>query len=74
MIGINLNLRCFSLSLLPKYAVLFQDTDIAEQILQSSSPKEQKALGREVHNFDLNEWKKQCRDIVRTGNMAKVRI
>lgn len=33
-------------------AMLFKDFDVAEQILEASSPSEHKALGRAVTEFD----------------------
>jgi len=44
----------------------------AESIMQTSSPVEQKQLGRRVEGFSLDEWYKVCRDVVKTGSMAKV--
>ena len=41
-------------------------------ILKSYSPRDQKALGRKVHNFDEEVWTANCKEIVKTGNMAKV--
>lgn len=37
-------------------AVLFQDTNIAESILKTKSPKEAKHLGRKVIKFDEQLW------------------
>lgn len=54
------------------HPVLFGDDAMATSILQSSSPKEQKSLGRKVKNFDDSVWKAKCKDIVRTGSRAKV--
>ena len=45
---------------------------MAAKILASKVPKEQKAFGRQVSNFDVDEWNSKCREIVRRGNMAKV--
>ena len=52
-------------------ATLFGDKEIAEKILKTSNPKEQKALGRLVKNFDNKIWQEQCREIVYKGNYAK---
>ena len=41
-------------------------------IMKSHSPRDQKALGRKVHNFDEEVWTANCKEIVKTGNMAKV--
>ncbi len=46
---------------------------MAEEILKSHDPKEQKAMGRNVRNFDPDVWNQNCKEIVRRGNEAKVR-
>ncbi len=53
--------------------VLFGDEAMAKRILEASVPKKQKALGRQVKNFDVAVWKDNCKRIVKEGNMAKVR-
>ncbi len=52
-------------------AKLFHDTDIFQQIINSTHPNEAKQLGRKVANFDDTIWKQHRFDIVVTGNMAK---
>lgn len=37
-------------------AILFGDQEIAAKIMRSSNPKEQKALGRQVRNYDEATW------------------
>ena len=37
-------------------AILFKDEDIAYKIMKSDNPKEQKALGRKVRNFNIETW------------------
>ena len=37
-------------------AIFFNDKAIASQIMKTSDPKKQKALGREVHNFNRVDW------------------
>ena len=54
------------------HTVLFSDADMAARIMACHSPRDQKALGRKVKNFDQDVWKSKCRDIVKRGNMAKV--
>ncbi|CAI8009819.1 N-glycosidase R617 [Geodia barretti] len=39
--------------------------------MASDDPREQKALGRKVSNFSDETWKKNCRKIVKKGNLAK---
>ena len=52
-------------------ACLFGDLETAVAILSTTSPKEQKALGKTVKSFDLGVWNMLCLDIVRVGNLAK---
>ncbi|NDI35490.1 NADAR family protein [Chengkuizengella sediminis] len=52
-------------------AKLFEDHLIAEKILKSSSPSDQKKLGRKVKNFDQEIWESNCKKIVYDGNFAK---
>jgi len=54
-----------------KKALMFHDYDIAEQVMNSKNPRDQKALGRKVKNFDKKIWEAYCRDIVYDGNVAK---
>lgn len=50
---------------------LFHDTERLENIMKAKHPKEMKAFGRAVRNFDETTWENNCRDIVRRGNIAK---
>ena len=45
---------------------------MAAKIMATDDPREQKALGRKVSNFNDDIWKKNCRKIVKKGNVAKV--
>ena len=49
----------------------FGDERIANKILKSKNPREQKALGREVDPFNADEWNRVARDYVFEGNYAK---
>lgn len=49
----------------------FGDIEIYNQIMKSDNPKEQKALGRQVKNFNKEKWEKVARDVVYEGNYAK---
>lgn len=49
----------------------FGDDETLKKILAETSPKAQKALGREVKNFDEGEWNRVARDIVYRGNFLK---
>src|SRR3954471_9187197 len=52
-------------------AMLFRDLAVADQILASRQPREHKALGRKVKNFDDATWKSAREGIVKDGNRAK---
>ena len=52
-------------------ATLFEDEEIARQILETESPKEVKALGRKVENFDSQLWMEHRFAIVLRANLAK---
>lgn len=52
-------------------AILFNDSLIAEQILAVSNPKEIKALGRKVRNFNESVWNENKYEIVKNGNILK---
>ena len=52
-------------------AMLFDDQESADKIMLSKSPREQKALGRKVSNFDKDEWENVAWDIVHEGCRLK---
>ena len=52
-------------------AKLFNDEDVAEQILQTTDQREIKALGRKVKNFDDKIWKENCYNIMLQANISK---
>ncbi|KAL9061782.1 MAG: hypothetical protein Q9206_000298 [Seirophora lacunosa] len=52
-------------------AVLFKDPETAKQILLAHTPKQQKALGRKVKNFDEETWNAHREKIVEDGNWNK---
>ncbi len=52
-------------------AIVFGDTEIAEKILKARTPREQKALGRKVRNFDTQVWNDVAKKVVYTANYAK---
>lgn len=51
--------------------MLFGDKEIAAEILLKKDPKDHKALGRKVKNFDSNVWDEKCKEIVYQGNYLK---
>jgi hypothetical protein len=51
--------------------VLFGDADVAAEVLRTPHPKQQKALGRKVKNFDDAVWKRERLNIVMAGSRLK---
>lgn len=52
-------------------ALLFKDTETASEILECSNPKDMKALGRKIKNFNQKIWDENKYDIVYQGNYLK---
>jgi ribA/ribD-fused uncharacterized protein len=52
-------------------ARLFDDAETGAAILAASHPREHKALGRKVKNFDDRAWRLAREEIVMAGNRAK---
>jgi len=52
-------------------AQLFSDAEVGAQILAADHPRQHKALGRKVKNFDGGVWNREREGIVRAGNAAK---
>lgn len=52
-------------------ARLFSDDEMLESILNAKHPKEMKAFGRAVRNFDNDIWDKECYGIVKRASLAK---
>jgi ribA/ribD-fused uncharacterized protein len=53
-------------------AIVFNDRDVADQIMLEQSPRKQKALGRKVKGFDHKKWDKEKEKIVEEGNWWKM--
>lgn len=62
---------CAEQYMMYRKATLFQDEEMAAKILAAQTPREQKALGRAVHNFQRDQWEAHCRQFVYDGNDAK---
>ncbi|GLZ30747.1 hypothetical protein Lesp02_29360 [Lentzea sp. NBRC 105346] len=52
-------------------AMLFGDTETAARVLETTDPKQAKAIGREVRGFDDAVWQRERLAIVVRGNLAK---
>jgi ribA/ribD-fused uncharacterized protein len=54
-----------------KKALLFHDYETCEMIMKTTDPREQKAYGRLVKNFNTSVWEKYAKGFVYDGNYAK---
>lgn len=63
--------NCTEQFMMAEKARLFNDQETLIKIMSIDSPKEQKALGRKVKNFDVNKWNTIAKDIVYIGCYAK---
>ena len=52
-------------------ALLMNDTEIAQRILDAEHPSDTKRLGREVKNFNPDVWAKYADEVVEMGNWYK---
>lgn len=52
-------------------ALLFNDQEVFERIIQKESPKDVKDLGRQIRNFDPEVWDNNKFQIVKQGNLLK---
>ena len=57
--------------MMAKKALLFDDQEIFDKIIEVKSPSEAKKLGREVKNYNDETWLKKRFQIVKEGNFHK---
>lgn len=62
---------CAEQFMMAEKARLFGDEATRAKILASDSPREHKALGRQVRGFVSETWDRECLGIVVRGNLAK---
>ncbi|MMZ61786.1 Swarming motility protein YbiA [compost metagenome] len=62
---------CAEQFMMAEKARLFGDSEMLEAILGAKHPKEMKAYGRAVRNFDKEIWDSACYGIVKRGSLAK---
>lgn len=67
----NICYNCCEQYMMAGKAVRFGDEQAEAKIMASQDPREQKALGRKVKNFDPEVWNACARDVVYWGNYAK---
>ena len=54
-----------------KKALLFEDKETYQKIMNSSIPEEYKNLGRNIKNFSKEKWDKYKFEIAVKGNLLK---
>ena len=62
---------CAEQFMMAEKARMFRDEEMLAKIMEASHPKEMKAYGRAVRNFDKDRWDSSCYEIVTRGNEAK---
>ena len=67
--GVGYN--CAEQYMMAEKARLFNDDLVLEQIMREGHPRDQKAWGRKVKDFDLERWNAVARDVVYRANLAK---
>lgn len=67
--GVEYN--CAEQYMMAEKARMFGDSEMLEKIMASNFPKEMKAYGRAVRNFDQAVWDSRCYERVLAGNLAK---
>lgn len=67
--GIEYN--CAEQFMMASKARMFGDKTCEKAIMDAKNPRDQKAIGRLVKNFDAGKWNKAARDLVYEGNYAK---
>jgi ribA/ribD-fused uncharacterized protein len=63
--------NCCEQFMMAEKARVFADWETEGAILAAPNPRKQKALGRQVRNFDAGVWNSVCRGIVYRANLAK---
>lgn len=67
----DIEFNCCEQYMMYHKAMLFNDKETANKILNTKEPREQKKLGREVKNFDEHIWDVAKEKIVKNGNYLK---
>ncbi len=66
--------NCAEQYMMQQKAITFNDTEIANAVMRATNPMEQKALGRQIREFNIaewNVWNVVCKNVVYDGNFAK---
>lgn len=62
---------CMEQYMMAAKAKLFEDEETLHKIMNSTNPKNIKALGRNIANFDDTKWSAIMDDVVVAGNISK---
>ena len=63
--------NCAEQYMMYQKALLFNEPETAERILEEHDPRTQQSLGRQIKNFDQKTWERWRFQIVCTGNLLK---
>ena len=63
--------NCAEQYMMAMKAAFFEDYVTLESIMKTTDPKAQKALGRQVKNFNSDRWNAVAKDFVFKANLAK---
>lgn len=63
--------NCAEQYMMAQKALQFGDDEAYKEIMRLKDPSKQKAVGRQVKNFDPNKWNTICRKVVYDANLAK---
>lgn len=69
--SLNMTFNCNEQYMMYKKAELFGDHDAMVGVMNTPVPKQQKAIGRKVKNFNATKWEAVCREIVTYANYLK---
>jgi ribA/ribD-fused uncharacterized protein len=67
--GVTYN--CSEQYMMAEKARLFNDQETLKKIMEADHPRDQKRLGRQVKNFNIDKWNAVAKDIVYKGCQAK---
>ena len=67
----NINYNCVEQYMMHQKAIFFNDIETSDKILKELYPRKQKQLGREVKNFNNDDWNVVKYEIVKNGIREK---
>ena len=63
--------NCSEQYMMDKKARLFNDTEVAEMIMEQVHPRKQKFLGRQVRGYTDSAWMSVCQEVMVAGLTSK---